>query len=120
MSSNFNQGGAPDPDHSIDVAMLGGMATKSSAASDFLKALAHETRLLILCALLEGEKSVSELGAILEQRQATVSQHLARLRLDGFVNTRRDGKAIYYTIANDDVRTILTSVYTVFCKNGIQ
>ena len=120
MSSNFNQALAPDMDRSVNVAMLGGMATKSSAASDFLKALAHETRLLILCALLEGEKSVSELGAILDQRQATVSQHLARLRLDGFVNTRRDGKAIYYAIANNDVRTILSAVYAVFCKDGVQ
>ncbi|MBV1707287.1 MAG: helix-turn-helix domain-containing protein [Hyphomicrobiales bacterium] len=104
----------------MDIALLGGMASKSSAASDFLKALAHETRLLLLCALLEGEKSVSELGALLDQRQATVSQHLARLRLDGFVTTRRDGKAIYYAIANDDVRTILSSVYAVFCKKGMQ
>ncbi len=65
-------------------------------ASDFLKALAHESRLMILCILAEGEKSVSELEDILNLRQPTVSQQLARLRADGLVSTRRDGKAVYY------------------------
>jgi len=85
-------------------------------ASNFLKALAHESRLIILCILAEGEKSVSELEHELELRQPTVSQQLARLRADGLVSTRRDGKVIYYSLASDEARTIIGAIYDVFCK----
>lgn len=91
------------------------MARNAQDAAEFLKALAHESRLLMLCILSEGEKTVGELEQILSQRQSTVSQQLARLRLDGLVSTRRDGKNVYYQLANDDVRTILTALYSVFC-----
>ncbi len=94
---------------------LGVMADNAQDASEFLKALAHESRLLILCILAEGEKSVGDLETLLAQRQSTVSQQLGRLRLDGMVSTRRDGKSIYYSLANDDVRTILQALYSVFC-----
>lgn len=69
------------------------MVGNAKRASDFLKALAHESRLVILCILAEGEKSVSELEDILKLRQPTVSQQLARLRADRLVATRRNGKA---------------------------
>ncbi len=92
------------------------MMDNARQASDFLKALSHESRLLILCVLAEGEKSVGELEEILSQRQSTVSQQLARLRLEGLVTTRRDGKTIYYSLASDDVSTILKTVYKIFCS----
>lgn len=92
------------------------MVAQAGQAADFLKALAHESRLLILCCLAEGEKSVSQLEEFLSLRQPTVSQQLARLRLDGFLSTRREGKTIYYFIADEDVRIILAAVYEVFCK----
>ena len=85
-------------------------------ASDFLKALAHESRLLMLCILAEGEKSVSELEGLLSLRQPTVSQQLARLRADGLVSTRRDGKAIYYKLASEEARVVIGAIYDVFCK----
>ena len=85
-------------------------------ASNFLKALAHESRLIILCILAEGEKSVSELEHELDLRQPTVSQQLARLRADGLVSTRRDGKIIYYSLASDEARTVIGAIYDVFCK----
>jgi DNA-binding transcriptional ArsR family regulator len=85
-------------------------------AAEFLKALAHESRLAILCILSQGEKSVGELETELQLRQSTVSQQLARLRLEGLVKTRRDGKSIYYSVGNRDVKTILNAVYKVFCK----
>lgn len=94
------------------------MADRAKQASDFLKALSHETRLLILCILSEGEKSVKDLEALLELRQSTVSQQLARLRLDGLVETKRQGKTIYYSLANDDVRTVLGAVHDVFCAKA--
>ena len=92
------------------------MAGNAKRASDFLKALAHESRLMILCILAEGEKSVSELEDILSLRQPTVSQQLARLRADGLVSTRRDGKAIYYNLASADARVVIGAIYEVFCK----
>lgn len=97
-------------------AEIGRWVANAREASEFLKALAQESRLLILCVLAEGEKSVGELEAFLSQRQSTVSQQLARLRLEGLVTARRDGKTIRYSLANDDVRAILDAVYRIFCK----
>lgn len=85
-------------------------------ASEMLKALSHETRLTILCLLSEGEKSVSEIEDIVSLPQATVSQQLARLRFDRLVNTRREGRTIYYRIANDNVGSVIESLYKLFCK----
>lgn len=85
-------------------------------ASDFLKALSQESRLLVLCLLAEKERSVSELEAILSIRQSALSQQLARLRYDDLVTTRRDGKQIYYSIADNDVRRVISLVYDIFCQ----
>ena len=85
-------------------------------ASDLLKALSHETRLLILCLLSEGEKSVSELEEIMNMPQAAVSQQLARLRFDRLVTTRRDGRMVYYSLADDEVSQLIGMVYEFFCK----
>lgn len=84
-------------------------------ASDLLKALSHESRLLIMCLLTEGEKSVSELEEIMTLPQAAVSQQLARLRFDRLVDTRRDGRVIYYSIADPEVRNIVETLYDHFC-----
>lgn len=92
------------------------MVENATRASDFLKALAHESRLLILCILAEGEKSVSELEDLLALRQPTVSQQLARLRADGLVSTRREGKTIYYSLASEEARVVIGSIYDVFCR----
>jgi len=101
------------PEYSPELDVLMRRARK---ASDFLKALSHENRLLLLCLLAEKERSVSELENILSLRQPMVSQQLARLRYDGMVTTRRDGKAIYYSLANDDVRQVISVVYRIFCQ----
>jgi len=92
------------------------MVDNAKRASSFLKALAHENRLMILCILAEGEKSVSELEQMLALRQPTVSQQLARLRADGLVSTRRAGKVIHYSLASADVRTLIGAMYEVFCR----
>src|SRR5262245_36361909 len=94
-----------------------GMAAKAKEASEFLKALAHESRLMILCILCEGEKSVTEIERALGLRQPTVSQQLARLRADGLVAARRSGKAIHYRIASENARVIVSAVHEVFCKD---
>ena len=81
----------------------------------FLKALAHEGRLMILCHLVSGEKSVTELEELLSARQAAVSQQLSRLRLEGLVSPRRDGKTIYYSLCDDRSRRVIELVYELFC-----
>ena len=87
-------------------------------ASNFLKAVSHEGRMLILCHLVTGEKSVTELEELLSARQAAVSQQLSRLRLEGLVVPRREGKAIYYRLADDKPRRILELVYDLFCAEN--
>lgn len=94
------------------------MAEKAEAASNMLKALAHDGRLMILCHLAGGERSVTELETLLFSRQAAVSQQLARLRLEGLVKARREGKAIYYSLNDDRAATIVRLVYDIFCADG--
>jgi DNA-binding transcriptional ArsR family regulator len=92
------------------------MLDSAKEASEFLKALAHESRLVILCLLIDGSKTVGELEQLLGLRQAAVSQQLARLRADDLVQARRDGKNIYYSIARPEVVEIIGSLYRTFCK----
>ena len=97
----------------LDIDM---MLTNARQASEFLKALSHEVRLLILCFLIEGEKSVTEIEKMLKLRQPAVSQQLARLRADGLVETRRKGKNIYYSLARTEVRDVLQVLHDAFCR----
>lgn len=94
------------------------MMDSAKAATDFLKALGHEGRLMILCRLVEGECSVTEMEELLSARQAAVSQQLARLRLEGLVKTRREGKVMYYSLADERVERMIRLVYDLFCKDG--
>lgn len=114
---------APTASGSIDEATglspeLARMITNARSATDFLKAFAHEGRLVILCLLAESERSVSELEQILAQRQTTVSQQLARLRLDNLVKTRRDGKTIFYSLADEQTKLFVGAIYELFCKKS--
>lgn len=91
------------------------MEVAADRASDLLKALANRHRLLIICQLIDGERSVGDLAEFLGLRDSTVSQHLALLRRDGLVSARRDAQTIYYSIASDPAREILTTLYQVYC-----
>ena len=93
-----------------------GMEATAQDATNLLKALSHEGRLLILCHLTTGEKSVTEFERLLDASQAAVSQQLARLRLEGLVNFRREGKAIYYSLADPKVRRILDVLHELYCE----
>lgn len=92
------------------------MAQQAAAATAYLKTLAHEGRLMILCHLSEGERSVSELEELLDIPQATVSQMLARLRNNNLVATRRHGKAIYYRLADSRTEQMIGLLHTLFCE----
>jgi ArsR family transcriptional regulator len=90
---------------------------RATDASHFLKALAHEGRLMILCHLSKGEKSVTELENLLVSRQAAVSQQLARLRREGLVACRRDGKTMYYSLADPKAARVVGLIYELYCKS---
>ena len=97
------------------------MATKAAIrgnarkASKLLKSMCSEHRLLILCQLVPGEKTVTELQKVSGLRQAAVSQHLSRLRRDKLVKTHRIGKNIYYTLASEEVSAVIETLYSLFC-----
>jgi len=107
--------GLPVFDDTLSEAEMDRMVTNATNASNFLKAISHEGRLMILCHLVSGEKSVTELEDLLSARQAAVSQQLSRLRLEGLVVPRREGKTIYYRLADDKPRRVLELVYELFC-----
>lgn len=92
------------------------MKAQASKASTLLAAMSNDKRLMILCQLLGGERTVNELAELLDTRQSTISQHLALLRKDGFVTPRRDGQAQYYSLAGDEARSILETLYSLYCE----
>lgn len=91
------------------------MRGQAAAAEEMLKALANRHRLLILCQLINHEHSVGELAAFLGVRDSTVSQHLALLRKDGLVCTRRQGQTIWYALASEPVRRLVGTLYDIYC-----
>lgn len=107
----------PVLDDSVSDADIDAMIENATRATEFMKALAHEGRLMILCRLATGEKSVTELEELLASRQAAVSQQLARLRLEGLVNHRREGKTIYYSLKDERAIRMLELLYDMFCKD---
>ena len=91
------------------------MSRNADAAAAYLKTLAHGGRLMILCHLSSGEKSVGELEDLLDMRQASVSQMLARLRDQNLVSTRREGKTIFYDLADPKTKQLIGLMYQLFC-----
>jgi ArsR family transcriptional regulator, virulence genes transcriptional regulator len=84
-------------------------------AAALMKVLGNPSRLLLLCLLSDGEKNVSELEEMLNLRQPSLSQQLSRLREDDLVETRRDGKSIYYRLASDDAQQVIGLLHSLFC-----
>jgi DNA-binding transcriptional ArsR family regulator len=91
------------------------MTAAADHAAELLKSLANRHRLLIVCQLIDGERSVGELTAFLGIRDSTVSQHLAVLRREGIVSARRDGQTIWYSIGSAAARSVVESLYRSFC-----
>lgn len=87
-------------------------------AANLLKALSSERRLLIICALHRGEKNVGELEQIVGLSQSALSQHLARLRRDGLVATRREAQAIYYSVRDPAAQAILKTLHDIYCPQA--
>ncbi|MCF1741666.1 ArsR/SmtB family transcription factor [Paradevosia shaoguanensis] len=91
------------------------LESKAEEATVLLTAMANPKRLLILCKLLDGERNVSELGEKVGLAQSPLSQHLSKLRAWNMVKTRRDGQQVYYTIASDEVRQVIETLYRIYC-----
>lgn len=91
------------------------MLAAAGAAEEMLKALANRHRLMILCQISETERSVGELAELLDLRDSTVSQHLALLRKDGLVKTRREGQTVWYAIASPAAQRMIETVYRIYC-----
>jgi DNA-binding transcriptional ArsR family regulator len=89
---------------------------RADEAAQLLTAMANPKRLLILCNLLEQERSVGELGKVVGLEQSPLSQHLSKLRALGLVKTRRDGQAIFYRLASEPVTRLLTTLYDIYCR----
>lgn len=92
------------------------MLVKAESACDFLKAIATPTRLMLLCNLIDGERTVTELAEVVGAKQSLTSHHLNRLKLSGLVMARRDEKFIYYRLADTIAKDIVVVLYQEFCK----
>ena len=100
------------PEDSAKMAELHGMAAN---ACELLKAMANEWRLIILCQLSEGEKTVSELQSILGLSQSALSQHLAVLRREKIVSARKDAQSVFYSLAGDEATKVMETLHDLFC-----
>lgn len=101
-----------------DIERMGELASKADHASLVLKCVSNKWRLLILCQLVKGEKSVGALERAIGLRQSALSQHLGVLRNNKLVNTRRDARTIYYSISGTAAPAILGSLYDLFCQSN--
>ncbi len=91
------------------------MAAAAGQASELLKALGNPHRLMLLCQMHDGERTVGDLAATLGIRESTASQHLALLRRDGLVQPRRDGQTIWYSIASEPAQRVMATLFELFC-----
>ena len=98
----------------FDIDAIQARANKASA---LLRAMCNETRLLLLCQLVGEERSVNELAALLGAPQSTISQHLALLRREGFVSSRRESQTRYYSLAGEEARAILETLQSLYCES---
>ena len=96
---------------------LKAMRANAGQASQLLKALGNEKRLMVLCLLVEGERSVGELNARLDLSQSALSQHLAVLREEGLVQTRREGQSIFYSLPAGPAQRILETLHGIYCDD---
>ncbi len=97
---------------------LAAMQAHAGDAAQLLKALANERRLQVLCLLAGGERSVGELNELLDLSQSALSQHLAVLREEGLVQTRREAQTIYYSLAPGPAAAVMDTLHRIYCQPG--
>ena len=113
MSSKSAKTAAPE-----DFRQLTELHDKAAHACDLLKAMANEWRLIILCQLSDGEKTVSELQGMLGLSQSALSQHLAVLRREKVVRARKHGQSVSYSLEGDEATRVMQTLHDVFCGNA--
>ncbi len=94
------------------------MIPAAEKAADLMRSLSHPQRLLVLCALVDGERSVAELRQALAIEQVPMSQQLMRLRADGLVEARREGTTVHYSIVRPEILTVVQALHDAFCPPG--
>lgn len=99
------------------ISQLDVMKINAKKAETLLKLLANAKRLLILCHLLKNEHTVSELETLVGLSQSALSQHLAKLREEGFLGLRKQGHFVYYFICKPEIEAILSTLYLIYCKD---
>jgi DNA-binding transcriptional ArsR family regulator len=97
---------------------LGELQSRAKRATGLLKAMSNPVRLLVLCQLAEGEKSVGELERVVDVSQSALSQHLALLRSRGIVASRRAGQTIFYSLSGSEAPALLAALYQVYCAKA--
>ena len=93
------------------------MRTAAESAARMLKSLSNDHRLMILCLLSEGEMSVGQISQYIDLDQSPLSQHLARLRSEGLVKTRKVSQTVYYSLDSNEARAIIETLYTIYCAD---
>ena len=94
------------------------MQENAARASDLMKLLSHPHRLMILCELNQGERSVGELAERIGINQSPLSQHLARMRHEGVVEARREAQTVYYSLAGEETSAVISLLYSLYCQPG--
>lgn len=100
----------------VPLMQISELEPRAEEAAQLLTAMANPKRLLILCNLLEQERSVSALSKLVDLEQSPLSQHLSKLRALGLVKTRRDGQTIFYRLASEPVTRVLSTLYDIYCR----
>ncbi len=100
-----------------EAASLDTMRAEAERASSLMKTLGHPGRLMVLCHLADHEMSVGEIADSLQMSQSALSQHLARMRAEGLVETRRQSQTVYYRLADGDARQVIESLYRIYCPS---
>lgn len=99
----------------IELSALREMEQHAGSAERLLRTLANRHRLMVLCALVEGERSVGEINSLVPLSQSALSQHLAVMRNEGLVGTRREGQTVYYSVTSDPALGVLQVLHDTFC-----
>lgn len=104
----------------VETEMFDSLESRAEEVAATLTAMANPKRLVVLCTLLEGEKSVGDLAEIVQLSPGALSQHLGKMRALRLVTTRRDGQTIFYNLASAEVKAVLETLYRVYCRpNGM-
>lgn len=114
-SSETHRPASDDAPAPVGPEAIAALEPKAEQVAALLAAMANSKRLLMLCTLMQGGRSAGELATLVGLNFSAASQHLARMRLQGLVRTRREGQAVIYTLESDAVRAVLETLYAVFC-----